>query len=119
MVHAELAAIDLAGDDEGRGAGELDLIGGALGDRHDRVRLRLILEARHRLIMGEAGRAHGGDQRLKRLVDERPLVLLIEQKRDGGERLSSPTQRATTKAATSSVLRENSPKMNRTLPVSM
>ena len=41
-------------------------------------------------IAGEAGRAHGGDQRLKRLVDDRPLDLLIEQKLDGGERLVVP-----------------------------
>ena len=53
----------------------------------DRVGLLLILEARHRLIVGEAGWTHGGDQRLERLVDERPLVLLGEQKLDRGERL--------------------------------
>src|ERR1700722_12048417 len=87
LVDAELSAIDLAVDDEGRRAGHLDFVGRPLADRHHGVSLRLILEARHRLIVGEASRAHGGDQRLERLVDERPLVLLTEQKLDGGERL--------------------------------
>ena len=53
----------------------------------DRLDLRLILKARHRLIVGEAGRAHGGDQRLERLVDERPFVLGAEQELDRRERL--------------------------------
>ena len=120
LVHGKLAAVDLAVDDEGRGAVDLDLVAGALADRRNRIDLRLVLEARHRLIMGEAGRAHGGDQRLERLVDERPLVLLVEQSSSmAANALSSPTQRASTKAATSSGLRENSRKMNLTLPVSM
>src|ERR1700691_5817712 len=87
LVDAELSAIDLAVDDEGWRAGHLDLVGRPLADGHHRVGLCLILEARHRLIVGEAGRTHGGDPRLERLVDEGPLVLLTEQKLDGGERL--------------------------------
>src|SRR6202046_4531196 len=87
LVDTELSAVDLAVDDEGWRAGHLDLVGRPVSDGQHRVGLRLILEAGHRLIVGEAGRAHGGDQRLERLVDERPLVLLTEQKLDGGESL--------------------------------
>src|SRR5689334_23076735 len=47
LVEAELAAIDLAVDDEGRRAVHLDLVGRPLADGDDRVRLLLILEARH------------------------------------------------------------------------
>ena len=49
----------------------------------------LILEARHRLIVGEAGGAHGGDQRLERLVDEIKMTgtptFVIDGKVFGGE----------------------------------
>ena len=58
-----------------------------LGDRHDSVGEFLVLEALGRLGLGHAGRAHGGDQRLERLVDEGPLVLLGEQEFVGGEGL--------------------------------
>ena len=40
LVDAELSAIDLAVDDEGRRAGHLDLVGRPLADGHDRVGLR-------------------------------------------------------------------------------
>src|SRR5271170_7585180 len=119
LVDAELSAIDLAVNDEGRRASHLDLVGRALADRHHGVGLRLILEARHRLIVGEAGRSHGNDQRLERLVDEAHLSCAANSNSTAANALSSPTQRASKKAATSSELRQNSRKMNRTLPVSM
>ena len=84
LIDAEFAAKNLAVDDEGRGAGDLDFVVASLADRDYGVGHLLILQALHRLVMAEAGRAHRRDQRLERLVDERPFVLLAEQQFDGG-----------------------------------
>ena len=66
---------------------EVDLLLGGLCLRHDPVGQFLVLEALGRLDLGHAARAHRGDQRIDRLVDEGPFVLLGEQELVGGEGL--------------------------------